>query len=217
LFGLTPNRIVERARQSADKPGVPTVGESLLFGSLGFFGASLFVFATVAFAGYWMYEHLGEGLAYAVWAALFILAGGAALSRLVIGPGALFRFYPLFSLAFFLYAAGWVAAYFPLRDARGEWLGSLAGTLLIAVVFAWGFGAWRALPKMAIALFASHSAGYFLGSFLNSSIGGRAGMMLWGASYGWLFGLGLGYAIYAAQREARHALTNLSDKRADAY
>ncbi len=216
MFGLTPGRIVERARESADKPGVPTLGESLLFGSLGFFGASLFVFSTVAFAGYWMYENLGEGLAYAVWAVLFILAGGAVLSRLVIGPGALLRFYLLFSLAFFLYAAGWVAAYFPLRNARGEWLGSLVGTLLIAVVFAWGFRAWRAWPKMALALFVSHSAGYFLGDFINSSLGGRAGMLLWGASYGWLFGMGLGYALYAAQREARYALTDLSDKRADA-
>ena len=216
MFGLTPDLIVARARQSADKPSVPTVGESLLFGSLGFFGASLLVFSTVAFAGFWMYDHLGEGLAYAVWAALFILVGGAVLSRLVIGPGALFRFYPLFSLAFFLYAAGWVAAYFPLRNVRGEWLGSLVGTLLIAVVFAWGFGAWRVWPKMALALFVGHSAGYFLGSFIYSSIGGRTGMLLWGASYGWLFGMGLGYAIYAAQREARYALTNISEKRADA-
>jgi hypothetical protein len=209
LFGLTQDRIVDRARQAADRPGVPTLGESLLFGSLGFFGASLLVFSTVAFAGYWMYENLGEGLAYAVWAAIFILAGGAVLSRLVIGPGALVRFYPLFCLAFFLYAAGWVAAYFPLRDAkdaRGEWLASLVGTLLIATVFAWGFGAWRAWPKMAIALFASHSAGYFLGSFIHSRLGGRTGMLLWGASYGWLFGMGLSYAIYTAQREARLSL-----------
>ena len=216
MFGLTPDRIVERARESAEKPSVPTVGESLLFGSLGFFGASLLVFSTVAFAGYWMYENLGEGLAYAVWAALFILAGGAVLSRLVIGPGALLRFYPLFTFAFFLYAVGWIAAYFTLRDKRGEWLGSLVGTLLIAVVFAWGFRAWRAWPRMVIALFTSHSAGYFLGDLINSSLGGRAGMLLWGASYGWMFGMGLGYALYAAQREARYALTNLSDKRADA-
>jgi len=191
----------------------PTLGESLLFASLGFLGASLLVYGTVAFAGRWMYGNLGDGLAYVVWAALFILAGGAALSRLVIGPGRLMRFYLLFSLAFFLYAAGWVAAYFPLRDARGEWLGSLIGTLLIAVVIAWGFGAWNRLLKMWLVLFVSHSAGYFLGSLLYSTIGDKTGMMLWGASYGWLFGIGLGYAIYAAQRETRIALTELGENR----
>jgi hypothetical protein len=31
-------------------------------------------------------------------------------------------------------------------------------------------------------------------------------MMLWGVSYGWLFGLGLGYALYAAQQQTRIAL-----------
>ena len=208
MFGLTPDRIVERARLSADKPGVPTVGESLLFGSLGFFGTSLLAFSTVAFAGYWMYDHLGEGLVYVVCAALFILTGGVVLSRLVIGPGALVRFSLLFSLAFFLYAVGWVTAYYLSPNKSGEWIGSLAGTLLLAVVLAWGFGAWRAWPKMAIALFVSHSAGYFLGDFINSILKGRTGMLLWGASYGWLFGMGLGYALYAAQRDARHALAN---------
>jgi hypothetical protein len=207
LFGLTPDRVVERASASADRVKALTLGESLLFASLGFLGASLLVYGTVAFAGRWMYGNLGEGLAYAVWAALFILVGGAALSRLVIGPGRLGRFYLLFTLAFLLYAVGWVAAYFPLRDAKGEWLGSLIGTLLIAVTFAWAFGAWNRLPKMWLVLFASHSAGYFIGSLLYSIIGDKTGMMLWGVSYGWLFGLGLGYAIYAAQRETRNLLT----------
>ena len=213
MFGLTADSVVARARSSGDRVSAPTLGESLLFASLGFLGASLLVYGTVAFAGRWMYRALGEGRAYTVWAALFILAGGAALARLVIGPGRLRRFYLLFSIAFILYAAGWVAAYFPLRDAKGEWLGSLVGTLLIAVVFAWGFGAWNRLPMIWLVLFVSHSAGYFLGSILNSIIGDKTGMMLWGASYGWLFGLGLGYALYAAQRQTRTALTELGENR----
>ena len=213
MFGLTPDSVTARARSGGDKVSVPTLGESLLFASLGFLGASLLVYGTVAFAGRWMYANLGEGLAYTVWAALFIIAGGAALSLVVIGPGRLRRFYPLFSLAFFLYAAGWVAAYFPLRDAKGEWLGSLVGTLLIAVALAWGFGSWNRLPMMWLVLFVSHSAGYFLGSLLNSIIGDKTGMMLWGASYGWFFGLGLGYALYAAQRQTRNALNELGDNR----
>ncbi len=213
MFGLTVDRVVARARSSADRVSLPTLGESLLFASLGFLVASLLVYGTVAFAERWMYANLGVGLAYAVWAALFILAGGAALGRLVIGPGRLGRFYALFSLAFFLYAAGWVAAYFLLRNAWGELLGSLVGTLLIAIVFAWGFGAWNRLPRMWLVLFASHTAGYFLGSLLNSIIGAKTGMILWGVSYGWLFGLGLGYALYAAQRQTRYALTELGENR----
>jgi hypothetical protein len=213
LFGLSRDSVVERVRASAGKARVPTLGESLLFASLGFLGASLLVYGTVAFAERWMYNKLGLGLAYTVWAALFILAGGAALSRLVIGPGRLPRFYLLFTLAFFLYAAGWVAAYFTLRNGWGELLGSLIGTLLIAAIFAWGFGAWSRLLKIWLVLFASHTAGYFIGSFLNSTVGGKTGMMLWGVSYGWLFGLGLGYAIYAAQRETRNALAKTGENR----
>ncbi|HJQ68413.1 MAG TPA: hypothetical protein VKA70_05560 [Blastocatellia bacterium] len=213
MFGLTAAHVVERARSSADKVSAPTLGESLLFASLGFLGASLLVYGSVAFAGRWMYGTLGEGLAYAVWAALFILAGGAALGRVVIGPGRTGRFYALFCVAFFLYAAGWVAAYFTLRNAWGELLGSLAGTLMIAIVFAWGFGAWDRLLKMWLVLFISHTVGYFLGSILNSTIGDKTGMMMWGVSYGWIFGLGLGYALYAAQRRTRNALTELGENR----
>ena len=213
MFGLTPDRVVERTKSSGDKVSFSTLGETLLFAGLGFLGASLLVYGTVAFAERWMYANLGVGLAYAVWAALFIAAGGAALSRVVIGPDRLGRFYLLFTLAFFLYAAGWVVAYFLLRNAWGELLGSLVGTLLIAVVFAWGFGAWNRFPKIWLILFASHTAGYFLGSFLNYIIGDKTGMMLWGASYGWLFGLGLGYALYAAQRQTRNALIELGENR----
>ena len=33
-------------------------------------------------------------------------------------------------------------------------------------------------------LFIANSVGYFLGSALNDSVGGKAGMPLWGAAYG---------------------------------
>ena len=41
--------------------------------------------------------------------------------------------------------------------------------------------------------------GYFLGSALNNSVGGRAGMLLWGAAYGLFLGAGLGAVLHLAQ------------------
>jgi len=117
----------------------PFLGRSLLIGGLGFCLVSLCVFATVAFAERWMYEQLGLLGAYLAWTALFILLGGGVLGSLVVGKWRLPKFYLLFGAAFFAYAVGWVAAYFIWRDGVGEWLGSLAGSLLMSFVLAAGF------------------------------------------------------------------------------
>jgi hypothetical protein len=160
---------------------------------------SLCVFATVAFAERWMYARLGLYGAYLAWTALFILLGGGVLGSLVVGRWRLPRFYPLFGLAFFAYAAGWVGAYFILRGAAGEWVGSVAGCLLMGSVLAAGFGVARSALNLSAALFVAHSVGYFLGSALNDFVGGRAGMLLWGASYGLCLGAGLGAVLHLAQ------------------
>ncbi|MET0624551.1 MAG: hypothetical protein ABW250_16350 [Pyrinomonadaceae bacterium] len=157
------------------------------------------MFATVAFAERWMYVRLGLYGAYIAWTALFILLGGGALGSLATGRWRLPRFYVLFGLAFFAYAAGWVGAYFTLRGAAGEWIGSLAGCVLMGCVFALGFGAPRSAPKLSAVLFATHTTGYFLGSALNDAAGGRAGMLLWGCVYGLALGAGLGAALHLAQ------------------
>src|ERR1044072_1506263 len=172
---------------------------SLLTGALGFCLASLCVFATVAFAERWMYARLGLYGAYIAWTALFILLGGGALGSLVTGRWRLPRFYILFGLAFFAYAAGWVGAYFTLRGSAGEWVGSLAGCVLMGCVFALGFGAPRSAPKLSAVLFVAHAIGYFLGSTLNDAAGGRAGMLLWGGVYGLALGAGLGAVLHLAQ------------------
>ncbi|HLL76356.1 MAG TPA: hypothetical protein VK421_13980 [Pyrinomonadaceae bacterium] len=177
----------------------PRLGRSLLVAALGFGLVSLCVFATVAFAERWMYARLGLAGAYLVWTALFILLGGGALGTLVTGRWRLPRFYLLFGAAFFAYAAGWVGAYFLLRGAAGEWVGSLAGSLLMGAVFAAGFGAPRRCLNLAGVLFVANSVGYFLGSALNDSVGGRAGMLLWGAAYGLGLGAGLGAVLHLAQ------------------
>jgi hypothetical protein len=106
----------------------------------------------------------------------------------------------LFGLAFFAYAAGWVIAYFTLRNTAGEWLGSLAGSVLMAFVFAAGFGRLSSTGKLSAVLFVSNSLGYFLGSALNNSLGGRPGMLLWGVAYGLFFGAGIGASLHLVQQ-----------------
>ncbi len=182
---------------------VPSLGRSLLTGGLGFCIVSLCVFATVAFAERWMYTRLGLFGAYLTWTALFILLGGGVLGSLVVGPWRLPRFYLLFGSAFFAYAAGWVGAYFVLRGLAGEWVGSLAGSLLMALVLAAGFGVARSALYLSGVLFVANSVGYFLGSALNDAVRGGMGMLLWGAVYGLCLGAGLGAVLHFTQ--ARHA------------
>lgn len=173
---------------------------SLLIGGLGFGAVSLAVFATVAFGERWMYENLGVLGAYLVWTALFILLGGAVLGSLVVGRWRLPKFYLLYGIAFFAYAAGWVAAYFTLRGAIGEWVGSLAGSILMAVVFAIGFGlSLRSILKFSAILFLANSVGYFLGSALNDQVTGQAGMLLWGLAYGVCLGAGIAAVLHWSQ------------------
>jgi hypothetical protein len=177
----------------------PSLGRSLLIGGLGFCLVSLCVFATVAFAEGWMYAQLGVPGAYLAWTALFVLLGGGVLGILVAGKWRLPKFYLLFGAAFFAYAVGWVTAYFVWRDGVGEWVGSLAGSLLMCLVFAAGFGAIRSTLSLSTVLFVANSAGYFLGSALNNTLKGSTGMLLWGCVYGLCLGAGLGAVLYAVQ------------------
>jgi hypothetical protein len=185
--------------RSADFDPVPSLGLSLLTGSLGFASVSLCVFATVAFAETWMYTHLGLFGAYLTWTVLFILLGGGVLAPLVVRPWQMPRFYLLFAAAFFAYAAGWVSAYFVLRGVVGEWIGSLVGSLLMGLVFAAGFGVRSSAYTLSAILFVANSLGYFVGSAVNDSIEGKAGMLLWGLIYGLCLGAGLGAVLHFAQ------------------
>jgi hypothetical protein len=190
--------------RTADFAPVPSLGRSLLTGGIGFSAASLCVFATVAYAERWMYTNLGLFGAYLAWTALFILLGGGVLGPLVVGRWQMPRFFLLFAAAFFAYAAGWVVAYFVLHGVVGEWMGSLAGSLLMGSVLAAGFGVTRSRFSLSAILFVANSLGYFLGSALNDSIGGKPGMLLWGLIYGLCLGAGLGAVLHFAQiREVR--------------
>jgi hypothetical protein len=179
---------------------LPSLSRAVAIGGLGFGVASLCVFATVAFGERWMYTQLGLVGAYLVWTALFILLGGAVLGSLVVGRWRLPKFYLLYGIAFFAYAVGWVGAYFTLKGTAGEWVGSVAGSVLMAFVFAVGFGAIRSIMKLSVILFIANSLGYFAGSALNEYVGGKGGMLLWGIVYGLCLGAGMGAVIRLAQQ-----------------
>ena len=190
---------VYHPRMTNQSRALPTLSRSVAVGALGFGLTSLCVFATVAFGERWMYEQLGLSGAYLVWTALFILLGGAALGSLVMGRWRLPKFYLLYGFAFFAYAVGWIGAYFTLRGSAGEWVGSVAGSVLMALVFALGFGAMRLIPTLSVILFVANSLGYFAGSALNDYFGGKVGMLLWGIAYGVLLGAGIGAVLYLSQ------------------
>lgn len=187
---------------SEDRTKLLGLARSIATGAIGFGLVSLCVFATVAFAERWMYRNLGLIGAYLTWTVLFIVLSGAVFGSLVvIGRWRLPRFYVLFGLAFFAYAAAWVIAYFILRNTAGELVGSLAGSVLMALVFAAGFGSLSSAVKLSAVLFVSNCLGYFLGSGLNNSFGGQMGMLLWGVAYGLFFGAGIGAALHLVQQQ----------------
>ena len=187
--------------RTSDPTPVPSLATSLLTGGLGFAAASLFVFATVAFAEGWMYSHLGLLGAYLTWTVLFILLGGGVLGPLVVRRWQMPKFYLLFAGAFLAYAVGWVLAYSVLGRGVGEWIGSLLGSILMGWVLSAGFGVSDSVYKLSAILFIANSLGYFLGSAVNNSFGTRAGMLLWGLLYGVFLGAGLGAVLHFAQTE----------------
>ncbi len=128
-----------------------TLSRAVFRGGIGFCLVSLIVFATVAFGERWMYARLGQVGANIAWTMAFILLGGTVFGSLVADSRwRLPKFYLLWGLAFFAYATGWVVAYLTLRGAAGEWVGSLAGSLLMTIIFALGFNVARSIPKLSL-------------------------------------------------------------------
>ncbi|HEX3249191.1 MAG TPA: hypothetical protein VHS05_07170 [Pyrinomonadaceae bacterium] len=181
---------------------VPSLARSVATGAIGFGVVSLCVFATVAFGERWMYRTLTELGAYIAWTVLFILLGGAVFGSLAVVRWRLPRFYLLFALAFFAYAAGWVMAYFTLRGTAGEVVGSLVGSVLMAIVFASGFGALKSIVRVTAVVFVLNFLGYFLGATIFNSLTNQTGMLLFGVVYGLFFGAGIGAALQMVQQYA---------------
>jgi len=220
MFGLDPQSIFERVRMSGQPPCVPTLGESVLRGMMGFTLVSLGGFAPWVLAGRWFYRNVGEVGLYATCALAFIGLSGLLLHRLILGPGSLSRFYKIFSLAFVAYAVAWTIGWMTLRGVLGGIVGSLAGMAVMGTILARGFTARGATLKIIGALFVANAAGYFVGESVHNAVlalkeGNALGLMLerstratlskaaWGLFYGLGFGAGIGFALYVCQAEAR--------------
>src|ERR1051326_4659047 len=108
---------------------VASLARSIAIGAVGFGVVSLCVFATVAFGEEWMYRTLGSLGSYLTWALLFVVLSGVVFESIVVVRGRLPSFYLLWAIAFFAYAAAWMAAYFTLGRTTGEFLGSLVGSI----------------------------------------------------------------------------------------
>jgi hypothetical protein len=192
--------MVDELRDQDVSPAVPSLARSISTGAIGFCLVSLCVFATVAFVERWLFQTLGIAGAYLFWTLLFILLSGMVFGRLVVVRWRLPRFYLLFGLAFFAYAAAWMIAYFKLGRTAGEIVGSVAGSILMALVLATGFCSLRSAAKVSAVLFVSNFLGYFLGAALFDSISHPMGMLLFGIVYGLFFGAGIGAALHLVQR-----------------
>jgi len=180
---------------------IPSLGRAIATGAIGFCVVSLCVFATVAFGESWMYRTLGVPGTYLTWTLLFVVLSGVVFERLVVVRPRFPNFYLLWALAFFAYAAVWMIAYFLLGRTTGEFLGSLGGSVLMAVVLVAGFGAAKATVKISVVLFIGNALGYFLGAALFDWYRNETGMLLFGAIYGLLFGAGIGAALRIVQQQ----------------
>ena len=182
---------------------VPSLARAVATGAVGFAIVSVCVFATVAFAEGWMYRNLGRLGAYLAWTVLFILLSGAVFGSLVTGRWRLPKFYLLWTIAFFAYAAAWMVAYFTLGRTRGGLVGALVGSILMAVVLAAGFGSLSSIGKVSGVIFVGNALGYFLGAAILDSSHTPLGMLLFGVVYGLFFGAGIGAALHFVQKPQR--------------
>jgi hypothetical protein len=182
---------------------VPSLAGSIATGAIGFGIVSFCVFATVAFGERWLYTNLGLSGSYIAWIVLFILLSGAVFGSLVTGRWRLPKFYLLWAVAFFAYAAAWMIAYFSLGRTAGELVGALAGSILMALVLAAGFRSLSSTVKLSAVLLVSNALGYFLGAALFDSLSAPTGMLLFGVVYGLFFGAGIGAALHLVQQQQR--------------
>jgi hypothetical protein len=227
VFTLNPESIAARVNATHLPPRIPTMGESVLRGMIGFTVVSLGGFAPWVLAGRWFYRSVGEIGLYVACALVFIALSGPLLHRLIIGPGSLNRFYKLFSLAFLAYAVVWTVAWMALARSTGSFtagiMGAVTGIVVMGTLLALGFHATESALKVIIALLIGNVVGYFIGEGAYHGIsalkeGNATGLVLerqtrsilskaaWGLCYGLGFGAGIGFAFYACQAKVRKLL-----------
>lgn len=208
MFGLDPQSIANRVKSSNQPVPLPTLGESVLRGMVGFTLVSLAGFAPWVLAGRWFYRNTGEAGLYVACTVVFIGLSGLLLHRLIIGPGSLIRFYKLFSLAFAAYAVAWTIGWMMLRGTNGSIVGSLAGMVVMGGILALGFATRSGIVKVISVLFITNLAGYFIGGWAHDLVSRHAMLSkaAWGLFYGLGFGAGIGWAFYVCQTEARRLI-----------
>ena len=202
FFGLHSDAILSRVpADEVHRLSPLSQPASILYGAVSFALVSSLAYSI------WAFRLIsGEGLMYAAIAVIYIAFTGLALSRLVTGPGTATRFAALFAVAFLAYAVLWSAFWFGLRgkyyaDLWGAAVGLAAMTFLIARAF----GTTRFFALL-LAVFAFHSAGYYLGGWLYGTIRGPTGRLLWGAAHGLGFGAALGFLLYHVQNPLKNRL-----------
>lgn len=220
MFGLDPKSIADRAGPSGQTVRVPTLGESIRRGMIGFALVSFGGFAPWVMAGHWFYQYLGEAGLYAACAIAFMGLSGLCLHRLIIGPGSLVRCYQIFSLAFIAYAVVWTIGWMTLRGITGGIVGAFVGMVAMGMIFAFGFEARHMTITIVIALFVGNVAGYFVGEQAHNAVlalkeENTLGIVLekptrillsktaWGLCYGLGFGAGIGFTFHTCQAKAR--------------
>jgi hypothetical protein len=206
LLGLDTESVLASLKTEQDRFSLPTHAQALWTGCLGFGATSLIVFGVWGFGGQWMYMNLGEGGFYGVCALLFVGLSGFILNRLVIGHRSLPRFYLLWAGAFGAYAVSWCLAWFTMPGKAGEWLGAILGSSAMGLILACAFGALRNVLRVILSLVLPNLIGYFLGDFLHRLADPPLSMFLWGAAYGFIWGLGIGEALYVCQESIRNRL-----------
>lgn len=226
-FQLDPQSLAERA--SSRPPSVPTWQQSIWRGVIGFTIVSLAGFVPWAFFGKWFREpgRGGELGMYLACAAVFLILSGALLHRLILGRGSFIRFYAVFTPAFIIYSAAWIAAWMLIGGHLGSILGLLVGTGFMGLMLTQAFAAQAERGRVIAALFILNSLGYFIGGwvegwlielpkceFFGVSLARPQqrllAMMSWGLFYGLGLGTGLGLAFHACQTRARELLARSS-------
>lgn len=206
-FQLDPQSIAARAR-AAGSP-VPSLGNSLWRGMIGFTLVSIAGFVPWAVFGQSLRPLVGEAGMYGVCALVFLALTSPLLHRLIIGPGSVSRFYKLFGLAFTAYSVAWIAGWMALRGHPGSLAGLAAGTMVMACMLVAAFDALRIVVKVFLALFVLNTAGYFLGGLSEAALikeHALAAKLSWGVFYGIGLGTGLGLAFHLCQERARKLL-----------
>ncbi len=208
LFQLDPQSIAARVRAENVPNPLPTLGASVVRGTVGFTLLSIAGFAPWPILDLW-FRHGSEMQLYVFCIAIFIGLSAPLLHRLILGPGSLSRFYKLFALAFLAYAAVWIAFWVWLRGREGEIAGLLGGTVAMGAILAFAFDAQRSVLKIFVALFVLNALGYFAGGWIEGKLAMHhrfVAMMLWAVCYGLGFGAGLGVAFHLCQSRARALL-----------